>query len=93
MSTNLYDLEGLIANFLKSEDTPEPGAPAQPFNSQREPDTVDPYGANPVVTEDKNQTELYELLALMRVPTREIIDVDERTEYEHYLAARQKTHR
>ncbi|HSQ05539.1 MAG TPA: hypothetical protein VLN59_15975 [Burkholderiales bacterium] len=87
MST-LYDLEGFIADFLKTEDTPQTAAPSQPLDLRREPDTLDLYGAN--ITEDRSQTELYELLALMHVPTREIIDPDERAEYENYLAARTK---
>lgn len=85
MSRALYDLDGLIADILKPQDITDV---TQPRNPNDQPETIDLYGAS--FAEERTQTELYELLALMHVPTREIIDPDERSEYESYLAARVK---
>lgn len=88
MSANLYDLEHVIANFMKTGDNaPKTPAPAQPEDRQQTAQAADAHGGAPTVSDNRSETELYELLALMHVPTREIIDLDERNAYENYLAA------
>lgn len=65
--------------------------PAQPEDRQQTVQAADAHGGAPIVPDNRSETELYELLALMHVPTREIIDLDERSAYEDYLAAHRKS--
>ncbi len=80
MSANLQNPEGLVADIMTSADH------ARETAARSEARAVDASTTDPAVIEDASRTELYELLALMHVPTREIIDPDERNGYENYLA-------
>ncbi len=46
--------------------------------------------AGTLITGDERQRELFEFMALLHSPPREIIDLDERNGYESFLAAQRQ---